>query len=141
MAVVFNTQNQAATGSTLDRAAICVSAVCLAQCLLLPGLVAISPLISLGFLDDELFHLLLLAVILPVSLVAFYLGFRVHRSSRMLVPGLAGLVIVVLAVVFGHEVLGTLGSALLTSFGGVLLMIGHWLNLRRRREACLRPRT
>jgi hypothetical protein len=141
MAVVFKPHNQAATGSTLDRAAICVSAVCLAQCLLLPGLVAVSPLISLGFLDEELFHLSLLAVILPVSLIAFYLGFRIHRNSSMLIPGLAGLGIVVMAVALGHDVLGTLGTALLTSFGGMLLMIGHWLNLRRRREACLQPQT
>jgi hypothetical protein len=137
MAVVFKTNQQAKSGATLDRLAICVSAACLAQCLLLPVLVVVTPLVSVGFLADELFHLFLLLVIVPVSLVAFALGYRMHRNSGLLVLGGIGLVLVVAAAIFEATVLHGLAAALVTSLGGMFLIAGHWLNLRQRRRACL----
>ncbi len=139
MAVVFKSNQEAKTGAALDRVAICVSAACVAQCLLLPVMVVITPLVSVGFLADEAFHFLLLAVIVPVSLVAFAMGYRAHRNSTMLIPGLIGLIVVVAAAVLEATVLSTLAVALLTSLGGVFLIAGHWLNLRRRRNACMQP--
>lgn len=141
MAVVFSNETTGRRGAIYDRAAICVSALCLAQCLLLPILVVVGPLVSLGLFGAELFHLALLAVILPLSVVAFIQGYAVHRSARMLGPGLAGLAIVVTTAILDGPVLGALGTALLTSFGGVLLISAHWLNLRLRRRACLQPET
>lgn len=139
MAAVFKTDKQEVSGALLDRAAICVSAVCLAQCLFLPLLVIFSPLISLGMFGAELFHLILLGLILPLSLVAFALGYRTHRNAQMLVPGLAGLVVIMAAAWLEGGTLGPLAVALLTSLGGVLLIIGHWINLRQRRQICMRP--
>jgi hypothetical protein len=139
MAAVFDNEESDRSEARLDRAAICVSVLCLAQCLLLPLLIVVSPLASLGLFGDELFHLALLGVILPLSLAAFALGYRTHRNRRMLAPGLAGLVVISLAAVLEGGALGHLGSALMTSAGGVLLIIGHWLNLRDRRRVCLRP--
>lgn len=136
MAAVVEPKNRDRKGVVLDRLAICVSGLCLVQCLLLPVLVILTPLMSLGIFGEEIFHLALLGLIVPVSLAAFALGYRVHRNRQMLIPGLAGLVVVILAAVFEHD-MSALGTALLTSFGGVLLITGHWLNLRRRREACL----
>jgi len=139
-AVIKTTPQEARAGSTLDRFGIAVSAFCLIQCLALPLLVLISPLTSLGLLGHEAFHLLLLFVVVPVSAGAFLLGYRTHRNRGMLLPGAAGLVIVAFAAVFGHDFVGDLGSALLTSFGGLLLISGHWINLRRRREFLLSQR-
>jgi hypothetical protein len=134
-AVIKSPTAEVASGSMLDRLGIAVSAFCLVQCLLLPVLVLVSPLTSLGLLGHEAFHLLLLLVIVPVSAAAFALGYRMHRNRAMLVPGLSGLAIVAFAAIFGHDLLGDLGSALVTSFGGLLLITGHWMNLRRRRQA------
>ena len=139
MAVVFKSNQEARTGTTLDRMAICVSAACMAQCLLLPVLVVLTPLVSVGFLADELFHLFLLAVIVPISLMAFGLGYRTHRNTTMLVPGLIGLSLIIAAAVLEATVLSTLAVALLTSLGGVFLIAGHWLNLRQRRSVCMQP--
>jgi hypothetical protein len=141
MAVVFKNQTSTPSGAVLDRAAICVSAMCVVQCLVLPILVVISPLVSLGLLGSELFHLAMLAVVVPLSLLAFGLGYRVHRNAGMLVPGLAGLAVIITAAILEGAVLGTLAAALLTSVGGLLLISGHWLNLRKRRRACLQPRS
>ncbi len=139
MAVVFKPNQQAKSGAILDRLAICVSAACLVQCLLLPVLVVVTPLVSVGFLADELFHLFLLVVIVPVSLLAFALGYRMHRSGGMLVLGGIGLTLVVAAAVFEATVLHGLAAALVTSLGGLFLIAGHWLNLRQRRQICLQP--
>ncbi|MCC5864840.1 MAG: MerC domain-containing protein [Wenzhouxiangella sp.] len=138
MAAVIEPKSRDRKGVILDRLAICVSGLCLVQCLLLPLLVVLTPLISLGIFGEEIFHMVLLGLIMPVSLAAFFLGYRVHRNRQMLVPGLTGLLIVILAAVFEHD-MTALGTALLTSLGGALLIFGHWLNLRRRREACLAP--
>ena len=139
MAVVFKSNQEARTGTTLDRMAICVSAACMAQCLLLPVLVVLTPLVSVGFLADELFHLFLLAVIVPISLMAFGLGYRTHRNTTMLIPGLIGLSLIIAAAVLEATVLSTLAVAVLTSLGGVFLIAGHWLNLRQRRSVCMQP--
>lgn len=139
MAAVLKTDKQGISGSALDRAAICASAVCLVQCLVLPVLLVISPLVSLGFFGSELFHLLLLGLILPLSLIAFTLGYRRHRNSLMLVPGLTGLAVITAAALLEGGLLGPLAAALLTSLGGLLLITGHWMNLRQRRQACVRP--
>ncbi len=139
MAAVLDRKNEDSKGVALDRAAICVSGLCLVQCLVLPLVLVLTPLMSLGFLGEELFHVVLLALIVPVSLAAFALGYRVHRNRQMFFPGLVGLVVIILAAILEGSVLGALGTALLTSLGGMLLIVGHWLNLRRRREACLRP--
>ncbi len=140
MAAVFDDEKSGHKGALFDRAAICVSGLCLAQCLLLPVLVVVTPLVSVGVLGDELFHLALLGVILPLSIAAFVQGYSVHRNARMLAPGLAGLVIVVLAAVLHGGVLSDMATALLTSLGGVLLIGAHWLNLRLRRRVCLQAR-
>ena len=139
MAVVFKSDQQAKSGAALDRLAICVSAACLVQCLLLPVLVVATPLISLGFLADDLFHLVLLLVVVPISLMAFTLGYRLHRNTSMLVLGGIGLVLVVMAAVFEATVLHGLAAALTTALGGVFLIAGHWVNLRQRRRVCLQP--
>ncbi len=137
MAAVFKSNQEAKNGAALDRMAICVSAACLAQCLLLPVLVVATPLVSVGFLGDELFHLFLLMVIVPISLLAFALGYRMHRNGSMLVLGGIGLTLVVAAAVFEATVMHGLAAALVTSLGGVFLIAGHWLNLRQRRRVCL----
>ena len=139
MAAVFKSNQEAKNGAALDRMAICVSAACLAQCLLLPVLVVATPLVSVGFLGDELFHLFLLMVIVPVSLMAFALGYRMHRNGSMLVLGGIGLALVVGAAVFEATVLHGLAAALVTTLGGLFLIAGHWLNLRERRRVCLQP--
>lgn len=141
MAAVFrSSSDKLAAGTALDRAGICVSAVCLAQCVVLSLTIVLAPVISLGIFGSDAFHRILLAIILPLSLAAFVMGYRAHRRGLLLVAGLAGMVMVVAAAVLEATVLGPLAASLLTSIGGTCLIVGHWLNLRLRRRACLRPK-
>ncbi len=119
--------------SWLDRLGIGVSAFCLLQCLALPVLLVAAPSLSAGFLSHEVFHVVLLAVIVPVSGLAYTLGYLSHRNPRIWVPAAAGLAFLVLAVWLEHEhALPPLGVAAVTSIGGILLIIGHVLNLKSR---------
>lgn len=140
MAVVFRDTDEARTGSFLDRAGICVSAACLAQCVALTLAIVLAPVVSLGFFGSDLFHRLLLILIVPVSLSAFVMGYRAHGSAGLLLAGAVGLLILLLAVFLEATVLTPLAASLLTSIGGVVLITAHWFNLRRRRSICLQPR-
>ncbi|NCO19990.1 MAG: MerC domain-containing protein, partial [Gammaproteobacteria bacterium] len=63
-----------ASPTLLDRLGIAVSAFCMVQCLALPLTLMFAPLASWGVLSHDLFHLVLLAVIVPVSSLAFLFG-------------------------------------------------------------------
>lgn len=136
MAAAFRPADRNVFGALLDRAGICVSAICLVQCLTLALAVVLAPFASLGVLGSDVFHRLLLLLIVPLSLAAFGLGYRSHRSLTLLLMGLAGLAILLASAVLEATVLPPLAAAALTSVGGLVLITGHWLNLRRRRGAC-----
>lgn len=138
MAVVCKSHETATRTSLLDRAGICVSAVCLVQCFMLSLAILLAPVMSLGVFGSDLFHRLLLLLIVPVGIGAFWLGYRAHGSFGLLLAGLAGLALVLAAAFLEATVLPPLAASGLTSAGGVILIIGHWLNLRRRKSICLR---
>jgi len=117
----------------LDRLGIGISGFCLLQCLSLPLTMLFAPTVSVGLFSHEIFHLLLLAVIVPVSLLAFALGFSRHRNARMWIPAGIGFALLVLAAVLEQRhILGQGWIAAITSAGGLGLIIGHVLNLRGR---------
>ncbi|MDX1625822.1 MAG: MerC domain-containing protein [Wenzhouxiangellaceae bacterium] len=136
MAAVMESRETEAPVGWLDRLGIGVSAFCLLQCLALPLVLVLAPAASAGFLSHELFHVVLLAVVIPVSGLAFAVGFARHRNARMWIPAGLGFAVLVSAAVLEREhVLGPVGVALLTSTGGAFLIVGHLMNLRSRGEA------
>lgn len=139
MAAVFKSPESHAHASLLDRAGICVSAVCLVQCLVLSLAIVLAPMVSLGIFGSDVFHRLLLLLILPLSLGAFWLGYRSHGSLRLLAAGMTGLALVLAAAFLEATVLPPLAASALTSAGGITLIVSHWLNLKKRRRVCLRP--
>lgn len=139
MAAVFKSPERIKRASLLDRAGICVSAVCLLQCLLLSLVIVLAPMLSLGIFGSDLFHFLLLAMILPLGAAAFWIGYRSHQSVAVLLTGLVGLGLVLAAAILEATVLSPLAASGVTSIGGVMLIVGHWLNLRHRRVVCMRP--
>lgn len=121
--------------SQLDRLGIGLSALCLAQCLLLPVAATAAPSLAGSILSDEVFHQLLVWFILPVSILAFGIGCRRHRHMPVLIPAILGVAAIVAAVVMGHEgTLGQLGARGLTLLGAGLLATAHFLNFRLCRQ-------
>ena len=110
---------------SLDRAAIGLSLLCAAHCLLLPvTMIFVSTFIPIT-LDDEAFHRWLLIAIVPISLVAFVIGCRKHRRYSVYFFGAIGLFLLGLAGYLGHDYLGEIGERLLTVIGGIVLAFCH----------------
>jgi uncharacterized membrane protein len=90
----------------------------------------------IGVLSDELFHSLLIVLIIPTSLVALSLGCRLHTSWLVLLLGAVGMSILVLTAFFAHDLLGEKFEKVATIFGDILIAASHALNfsLCRRKE-------
>ncbi|MDT8450383.1 MAG: MerC domain-containing protein [Wenzhouxiangellaceae bacterium] len=120
--------------SFLDRLGIGISALCLVQCLAVPLALIFAPLASVGLFSHEAFHLVLLAVIVPVGALAYTLGFLRHRNARMWIPAAIGFALLVVAAVLeqGHW-LHPVAIAFVTSAGGAALIVAHVMNMRSGR--------
>lgn len=139
MSALLSSETAAAPASLADRLGICVSALCLVQCLALPVLLVAAPAASLW--RGEVVHLALLAVVIPVSVVAFAGGYRVHRDARVLWPAAAGLVLLAGAAALDLMALAGPWMVAAVSIPGAAALIGaHLANLRLRRRACLHSR-
>lgn len=121
----------------LDRVAVSASALCVFHCLATPILLIAVPVLSSTFVADEEFHRFLVLFLLPVSLVALFIGCRRHRDRVVLVLGGLGLISLVLTGYLGHELLGELGEKITTVMSGVILAIGHLRNYQLcRQDGC-----
>jgi len=121
----------------LDAIAVVLSGVCMLHCLALPLLLTISPILNVTLLSETVFHVLLLAFILPTSVIALTIGCRSHKDKITLVLGALGLSILTITAFFGHQLVGLTGERILSSFGGLILASAHIQNYRCcRRDNC-----
>lgn len=118
----------------LDRFGVLLSGVCLFHCLLTPLTVLLFPIVSLTFAADEGFHRMLLWLVLPTSACAFLLGCSRHKDRGVLALGSVGLIQLILAAHFGHDMLGEIGERIATTIGGLTLAMGHLRNYRLCKE-------
>jgi hypothetical protein len=116
--------------SLLDRIAVVLSSICMLHCLALPFLLTIVPITQGAFMDEQLFHLVMLVLILPVSLIALTIGCRQHKDRLTIVLGSIGIVILAFTAFFGHDWFGLAGERVVTSFGGLILAGAHIQNYR-----------
>ncbi|MFT4635867.1 MAG: hypothetical protein ACI854_001194 [Arenicella sp.] len=117
--------------TSLDKFAILLSGVCLVHCLLTPVLITLLPIISLSSLvEDILFHQLMLWLVLPTSIIALFLGCRKHKQLLIAATGVVGISILVAVAFFGHDWFGIGGEKIVTSVGGLILALSHYLNYR-----------
>ena len=111
-----------------DKSAIALSVLCALHCLLLPAAIVLYPT-TLGFLPgEESIHFTLLFVVIPISAYALIKGGKVHKSRKVFVTGISGLLVLVAAVVFGHDMLGEFGEKILTVLGSIIVIIAHVQN-------------
>jgi hypothetical protein len=114
----------------LDTAAVFLSGVCMLHCLALPIALTILPIVNVTLLDESTFHLIMMAVILPVSVIALSIGCRQHKDKLTLILGSVGLGILTITAIFGHDLLGLTGERIVTSIGGLILAAAHIQNYR-----------
>jgi uncharacterized membrane protein len=112
----------------LDQSAIAFSGLCMIHCLLTSVLFIIFPVLGATLVTVEKFHQLLLWLVLPVSLLALLLGYFRRKDKLALLLGLTGLSQLIVAVIFGNEFFSELSEAVVTSLGGLILIVGHIRN-------------
>jgi len=118
------------TQTIFDKGAIALSVVCAVHCLALPVLAVMTPAIMGYFITDESFHRWLAFVVIPFSLIALTMGCRHHKNFTVAMLGVSGLLVLVFAAAFGHDLLGETGEKVATLFGAGLIAIAHYRNYR-----------
>ena len=119
----------------LDRSAIVLSTICAVHCLTVPLAVVMMPAAFTYWFADDHFHFLLLYLVLPTSTLAIGLGCGRHRTFKVIAWGSAGLGLLVLGALLGHDLLGELGEKGITLLGAGLVVLAHVHNFRLCRQS------
>jgi hypothetical protein len=122
-----------------DKAAVSLSFLCIAHCIVLPLLIIFLPLLSSYWISSESFHLWLLIGVLFNSSYAISMGYFKHAKKSVLVWVVSGLSVLLLAFFFGARLAGELGEKALTVIGALIVAFGHLKNFQEtRKHACNR---
>jgi hypothetical protein len=113
-----------------DKTAITLSFICTLHCLAVPFAVALLPTLAAINLGDEAFHLWMVIVVIPTSLLALSMGCKKHRDYRLMLLGIIGLSLLILAAFFGHDLMGESIETAMTVLGATIIAAGHLLNHR-----------
>lgn len=119
----------------IDKLAIGLSMACAAHCVLTPVILVLLPALAATPLGSEQFHIWMLVVVLPTSLIAIGMGCRRHRDAFVLTLALIGISLLVLAVLVGEALYGAWGERGLTLVGSAFVAVAHVQNYRRCRRA------
>jgi len=115
--------------TSLDKFGIFLSGICVLHCLITPIVITLLPIITLNtFIEEVLFHKLMLWLVLPTSCIALIIGCRKHRDWLIAGTGVLGMLILVAVAFFAHDLLSPTGERIATSVGGIILAISHALN-------------
>ena len=126
----------------LDKLAISVSAICAVHCLLTPILLTLLPIVSLNEIDEHVFHMMLIWLIIPSSFIAATLGCGKHKDKWVLFGISIGLFTLIFAAMLGHDLVGELGEKLMTLLATTVLALSHWRNFNLcKNDSCKHSKT
>ena len=124
------------TQTTADKFAIGLSLMCTVHCFATPVILALLPSLAVLQINAEQFHLWILAVVLPTSLLALSLGCKKHKRTRYMACGVVGLAFLIIAVLLGQEE----AEKALTLIGSAFIALAHWFNyqqcFKKNNEKC-----
>lgn len=115
------------TQTTADKLAIGLSLMCTVHCFATPVILALLPSFAVLQINAEQFHLWVLAVVLPTSLLALSLGCKKHKRTRYMACGVVGLAFLIIAVLLGQEE----AEKVLTLIGSAFIALAHWFNYQQ----------
>lgn len=120
------------TSRLWDKVAVVLSGLCLVHCLALPVLVAVVPFLS--ELSAGHLHAELLVIVIPISVLAFAIGFHRHRNWTIVGAGVLGMAVLTIGGTYVHDRYGLAADRALTITGSVILAIAHFYNSRHSRH-------
>ena len=132
-----------------DKFSICLSMCCIMHCLALPILIVLLPSISSLWINDEIVHVYLVLLAIPISLFAMVKSLKAHNNYKCISLAIIGLLLLTTAIFmhdigsfFGeqghgeehghdeHHGIGGLLEKIFTVLGALILVGAHILNLR-----------
>lgn len=118
--------------SVVDRVGATASLLCAVHCALLPFVLALLPLIGLGFLAGHTFERVFVACAAALATASIIAAYRRHRRPQalmLMVPGilllLCGIVVDIDAYVLLHTVAVVCGGILVASAHATNLLLAH----------------
>jgi hypothetical protein len=117
-----------------DRLGALASFLCAIHCALLPFVLALLPVLGLGFLASHGFERGFVLFACVLALTSLINGYRHHRRSLPLRLALPGLALLLAGVTFAESYSIVLHSTLVTC-GGLMVALAHFVNLRADRAA------
>jgi hypothetical protein len=112
-----------------DRLGATASFLCAIHCALLPFVLALLPILGLGFLADHAFERGFVLCACVLASAALISGYRRHHRPLPLWLALPGLSLLVLGVTYAENYSIVLHSVMVTC-GGLLVASAHFTNLR-----------
>ena len=121
----------------LDHLSIFTSGVCAIHCAVLPASLVLFPALANLTGNDHRFHVMLVSVTVPMSIIAAFLGCKAHRNKMVTAGIVTGLVVLVLTALFGHDLVGESGEKIATVLASLTLVFSHVQNYRLcRNKTC-----
>ena len=112
---------------TSDKFAISFSAICMIHCLFAPSLIVLSYISLALTLESELIHKAILLLTIPVSIFAISLGYKNHSNNSIIYTGIAGLTILISALLIGESISAN-AELILTILGSLMVITCHYRN-------------
>ena len=128
-AFLYNMKSQL----TSDKFAMSFSAICLIHCLFAPSLIILSYSSLALTIESELIHKIILLLTVPVSIFAISLGYKNHPNNSIIYSGIAGLTILISALLIGDSI-GENAELVLTMIGSLMVIYCHYRNYKICKE-------
>ena len=106
-----------------------LSAICMVHCLFAPSLIILSYSSLALTVESELIHKAILLLTIPVSIFAISLGYKNHPNNSIIYTGIAGLTILISALLIGESI-GENAELILTTIGSLMVIACHYRNYR-----------
>lgn len=117
-----------------DRVGATASFLCAIHCALLPFVLALLPILGLGFLASHLFEQIFIVCASALAVTTLAHGYRHHRVGTPLWLLVPGLLLLWLGGFLFHVHAGLNLHAVLVAAGGGCVAVAHVWNLRLARE-------
>jgi hypothetical protein len=112
----------------VDRVGATASLLCAVHCMLLPFVLALLPLIGLGFLAGHTFERIFVACAAALASASILVAYRRHRHPHALFLMIPGIVLLLFGVAINLDVRVLLHTASVVT-GGLLVASAHVTNL------------
>lgn len=124
--------NQVRIQRLTDYTSISLAGICAIHCFFTPVALILFPVVGSTFVFEEIFHELMLFLVIPASVVAMFLGCRRHKDFTVIMLGGVGLYFL---LVGAFAATGYVES-ILTLIGASIMISGHLRNFRLCRKYC-----